>query len=296
MANFGVAGFPKAFSRSASGKNRENIFPWLRSMGLNALELQMTYGPRMSITTCRRYAELAKDYQVKLSVHASYFIVLTSPDAEKVARSIDTLLKTFDLADELGATVVVLHPGSMYGQTSAVAVDRFVNNAHRFFDLAGRREVSLFVETAGKLGQLGSVDEILQISECVSSCFPCVDFGHVHARTLGTLDNEDAIAALVAKLRSRGVFRNDRRVHFHYTPIDYGPKGEIKHKSLRDQYPIMDQKVFDFGESLSSGYYHPRPEPIARELKNQIGSDVTIIAETHDSQEEGAKVMKKLFG
>lgn len=44
---FGVGGFPLAFKDRPKAKDRGAVFAWLRSIGLEAIELQMTYGPRM---------------------------------------------------------------------------------------------------------------------------------------------------------------------------------------------------------------------------------------------------------
>jgi deoxyribonuclease-4 len=294
MANFGVAGFPLKFAKSQEGKNRERIFPWLASLGLNALELQMTYGPRMKAETCAVYKDLAATYGIKLSVHGSYFIVLTSSDKLKIGSSIDTLQRTFDLAEHLGSEIVVLHPGSLYGQDPKAALDRFLINCSSFFEKRGEGNVSLYVETAGKVGQLGSVEEILHISDVIPGCYPCIDFGHVHARTLGTLDRPEKIDELFDHLKNRDVFSENEKIHFHYTPIDYGPRGEIKHKALCDLYPVSDQGEFSLFRETRK-LYHPRPEPVAHNLKKYANPNVTVISETYNSQEEGALTLKKFF-
>jgi endonuclease IV len=103
----------------------------------------------------------------------------------------------------------VLHPGPLYGSASRDPLDRFIENAGKCLREIGPTDTGLFVETAGKTGQLGSVEEILEISRSLDGVFPCVDFGHVHARTLGTLEEVGAIDALVARLdffcaRSKG--------------------------------------------------------------------------------------------
>jgi deoxyribonuclease IV len=63
----------------------------------------MTFGPRLRKETCIEYRDLSRDHGITLSIHASYFIVFTSDDAAKVARSADTLKRTFELPDLLGA-------------------------------------------------------------------------------------------------------------------------------------------------------------------------------------------------
>ena len=298
MIRFGVAGFPPAFSESKYGKKREQIFLWLKDLGLEALELQMTYGPRMKLETCITYKELSEETGVKLSIHASYFIVLTSNNREKIDRSIDTLKKTYDLSHLLGSQAVILHPGPLYKDDPNDVMSRFIDNAGRFILEYGKTEVGLYIETAGKLGQLGSVSEILDISRQLEGVYPCIDFGHIHARTLGGLEEEGEIHKLVDGIVEFLSKEKDAKIHFHYTPIHYGPRGEIQHRSIDDRYPKLDQLdlfgASKIGVGSSDGYYHPRVAPVANALR-KINIDATVISETHNSQERGALALKKHF-
>ena len=69
---FGVGGFPLAFTERPEAKDRGAVFAWLRSVGLDAIELQMTYGPRMTAEQGRRYRALAIADDIKISIHGSY--------------------------------------------------------------------------------------------------------------------------------------------------------------------------------------------------------------------------------
>jgi deoxyribonuclease-4 len=85
----------------------------------------------------------------------------------------------------------------------------------------------------------------------------------------------------------------DDRYHLHYTPIHYGPQGEIVHKAINDIYPTNDQLDF-FDYTSFKRYYHPRYEPIIRSLK-KVNANCIVISETHNSQEEGALAMKNYY-
>ena len=183
MLRFGVAGFPPAFVRSQRKRDQIEVFEWLAELGLNAFEIQMTYGPRLSKELCERYAQAAESLGIRLSIHASYFIVMTSSDPVKVRNSIDTLARTYELANILGAREVVLHPGPLYGRPAAECISDLISNLDKFFASIGPTPIGLFLETAGKVGQLGSIEEILEVTGAIPGTYPCVDFGHVHART-----------------------------------------------------------------------------------------------------------------
>lgn len=297
MVRFGVAGFPLAYLDDRKNKkDRGRIFRWIADLGLDAVELQMTYGPRTKPEICREYRELALDAGIRISVHAAYYIVLTSSESEKIQRSIDTLLKTFELSEFLGAREVILHPGPLYGGSEDEAFARFVENCSSFIDSLGEADIGLFVETAGKLGQLGSFDGILSLSTTLDGVHPCIDFGHVHARTLGSLETEDAILSICSRVEQFLNENPSKRIHFHYTPIHFGPKGEIQHRAVDDKYPIRPQQdlfgEFSVGEASSDGWYHPRPQHVAKAI-SIINADFTIISETHNSQEVGALELKR---
>jgi deoxyribonuclease IV len=295
MIKFGVAGYPPAFQKSKYRKDRLDIVRWLSDLGLDAFEVQMTYGPRMSPENSLRLRALSEETDVTLSVHAAYFIVFTSADADKIARSNDTLKRTYESADMLGAKTIVLHPGPLYGSAGRECFERFIENAGKCLREIGKTDIGLFVETAGKRGQLGSVDEILEICASLDGTFPCIDFGHVHARTLGTLEEPGAIELIAKRVDSFLRSRKAPRVHFHYTPIHFGPSGEIQHRAIGDRYPpVAQQDLFEVhapGEQSRDGLFHPRVEPVAAAL-SRIAVDFTIISETHDSQEEGALALK----
>ena len=279
---FGVGGFPLAFTDRPEAKDRGAVFAWLRSIGLDAIELQMTYGPRMRADQGRRYRALSLAEDIKISIHGSYYIVLASPDPAKVLRSVDTLLRTYEQADILGAREIVLHPGSLYGASEADAARRFTENLERFMAQLGKTDISLMIETAGKVGQMGSVDMILDVAATVKGVGPCIDFGHVHARSLGGLETPDAIPHVFERIGTFQQANPDTPMHFHYTPIQYGPRGEIQHRALSDT------------DGGSSKPFHPRPEPVAAGLAGLPGR-FTVISETHNSQEKGAIRLKSLI-
>ncbi|HPX75676.1 MAG TPA: TIM barrel protein [Bacteroidales bacterium] len=292
MFKFGVAGYPLAFSKSKYNKDRLKIFNWLKDLNLDAFEAQMTYGPRTSVDNCKQIKLISEEFNIKVSVHAAYYIVLTSNERSKIERSIDTLLKTYELADLMGADVIVLHPGPLYKQNPELIMERFLENLSKFFSKLGNSNIGLFLETAGKKGQLGSVEEIIYACKHFENCFPCIDFGHVHAREGGSLGEENSIDELFRFMNKNNLFMQSSRIHFHYTPIDYGPNGEIVHKAIDDKYPDDNQLSLNlFDDKKNDSYYHPRLEPI---VKNFIkyNLNATVISETHNSQEIGAMAMK----
>jgi len=293
MLRIGVGGYPPAYNKTPFRNNRMRIFEWLRSLELNAFEAEMTYGPRTPVQSCQTMRSLSHEFDIKLSVHAAYYIVLTSSDKDKVARSIDMLKRTFELADIMDADTVVLHPGSLYKKTSAEITEILGQNVSDFFNQIGNTNIGLFLETAGKKAQFGSVEEILSVTKLVEGAYPCIDFGHVHARSGGGLRDDKAIDDVFSVLAENNAFAEGNRVHFHYTPIHYGTKGEIQHRKIDDVYSQQDA-ITSADMNQMGQLYSPRYNRIIENLA-KISIPVTIISETHNSQEKGAMAMRAYY-
>jgi len=73
-------------------------------------------------------------------------------------------------------------------------------------------------ETTGKVNVFGSIDEIAQLVTDTGCSF-CVDFAHILARY------KDYSFKEVFK-----AFRKQKKFHIHFSGIEYGEKGERKHK------------------------------------------------------------------
>lgn len=95
---FGVAGFPANFFKSEYRKNRDNIFKWLKDIDLSILEIQCTYGIRMSDEQALRYKKLAEENNIILTIHAPYYVNLGSKKQQTVINSKNEIIKAFKLA------------------------------------------------------------------------------------------------------------------------------------------------------------------------------------------------------
>ena len=64
----------------------------------------------------------------------------------------------------------------------------FFQTLRRRCDEGGYGDILLCPETMGKINQLGDLEEVLAICAPSEGLLPCVDFGHLYARSLGALD------------------------------------------------------------------------------------------------------------
>ena len=125
-------------------------------------------------------AALAAEKGMVFSVHAPYYISMSSLDEEKRLGSIRYLLQSCELCRALGGRRVIFHPGSCGKQSREAALDKALDTLRRAMealDEAGYGDMTLCPETLGKIGQLGDLEEVLALCQVDKRLVPCIDFG-----------------------------------------------------------------------------------------------------------------------
>lgn len=276
---FGVAGNPPSFFESPLGKERANAPAWLAGLGLDALEVQCTFGVRMPPDRAEAFRTAAARHGIVLTLHAPYYINLASENPAILESSFGHLTKAVALAKALACKRVIFHPGSA-GKNREGALSRAIEALSRFADQTDLGEVALFPEIAGKVGQLGSLEEILALCQAVEAAWPCLDLAHLHAREGGSLQTADDFRRVLTQVHDRLGVQAMERLHVHLYPITWGPRGEVSHRPFR-RGRAKDNFSPDYRLFL---------DVIARE-----GLAPIIISEAADSQDVGALEMKRYF-
>jgi deoxyribonuclease-4 len=268
---FGTAGVPfsSADDSSLAGIAR------IRELGLDALELEFVQGVKMGLDTAAKVREAARAADVRLSVHAPYFINLNSADPGKRLASQERLLKTARVGEACGAASVVFH-AAFYGADAPEKAYEAVKEELRTLMSVVRAErlsIALRIETMGKRSQFGSLDEVLGLCREVDGLKPCLDFSHLYARE-GKINGYDEFHRVWAKVARKLGPRALRDVHVHIAGIQYGDKGEIRHLNL-------EETEFRTEEWL--------------QVLRDLGVEGTIICES-PNLEGDAVLLKKLYG
>ena len=228
---FGPAGYPSA------GKTPEGSLEYTRSLGLDALEVEFVRGARIKPERAQEVGAKAKALDIRLSCHAPYFISFNSDSDETREKSIGWVMDTARAAHNLGAYIIVIHAAS-YGKSPETALPNVIAGLSKCKDMLddeGIRDVILGVETMGKLGQFGTLDEIGKVMEGVDGVRPVLDVAHVHARGHGFLKTEQDMRELTDQFFSLA----GDIAHFHISCIKYGDKGEISHLPLETKDPDL---------------------------------------------------------
>ncbi|MGE0793656.1 MAG: TIM barrel protein [Candidatus Woesearchaeota archaeon] len=162
--------------------------------------------------------KIASELGVKLSIHAPYFINLASLDEKILKRSIDIIVECCKVGDKLGVKYVCFHP-AFYQKRDSSDVYKIVLKSileiKKKIDELGLKVV-LAPELMGKKSQFGSLDELLKLIKDVPGISLTVDFAHYLAR-YGSIDYDEVVSKLPSSF------------HAHFSGIEYGEKGEIRH-------------------------------------------------------------------
>lgn len=278
MIHFGPGGNCNWFKES--GKKTSDQMPaFLNEIGLDAYEVECGRGVRMNAAVAQRLREEAEAFGTTLSIHAPYYISMSSVEPEKRAKSVDYLLESAALARKIGAKRIIFHSGSCARlsreEATALALQT-LQAALDAFDQAGYGDLVLCPETMGKINQLGSLDEVMTLCALDERLLPTIDFGHLNAREQGLFYKaEDYERVLETIEDALGAWRA-AHFHAHFSKIEYTTGGEKRHLTFEDRL---------FG---------PEFEPLAEVLAKR-GASPVIICESAGTQSKDALEMKRIY-
>ncbi|MCL2586863.1 MAG: TIM barrel protein [Firmicutes bacterium] len=274
MIRFGPAGNDLLFYESGFKSSLEAP-KWLREvMGLSAFEVQWGRGVRLSEITAKKMAKEAKKYDIEISAHAPYYINLANNDAfENNYRYISTSLQALKW---LGGTRLVVHLASQGQLSREVALANISENLKKIMQRLehdGFSQFLLCIETMGKYRQIGNLEEVAQLSKVHPNIIPCVDFGHLNCLAQGNLD----IPSVMEYLEQEIGLDKLRKLHIHWSAIEFGEAGEKRHT-------ILDDKKWAFSF-----------EPLVQIIKDKNLSPVIICESSGIMAQDATKLMDTYY-
>ncbi|HOW36641.1 MAG TPA: TIM barrel protein [Candidatus Pacearchaeota archaeon] len=218
MIKFGPAGLG---SVNEAVQNLETY----SKLGLKACEIAFTYGPYIKTEKeALIIRKAAEKFGIELTIHAHYWINLSSEEKEKVEASKKRILECCKVGTWLGATRVIFHPG-YYGKKDKQETYLQIKNEILELQQEIKRRgytPKLAPETTGKLNVFGSIDEIYNLTQDTKCSF-CIDFAHILAR-----EKDYRFDYVLNK------FKEFDSMHIHFSGIEYGEKGERNHKKTEE--------------------------------------------------------------
>ena len=223
-----------------------------KSIGLTTLELGWVQSVRVSEETCELIRQTATEQGVSLSVHAPYFFNLNATD-EEWPKSRKRLMDAAHYGNLAGATDIIFHPGSYFERPPVEVLKVAIPRLKGCLDELRKKgnPVTIRPETMGKSAMLGSLEDTLEMSRAIQGVQPCLDFAHLHARPGdGTINSVKEWTKLLGEYQTALGKEALKNLHVHLSGIEYGPKGEKNHLTLKEsdlKLNALFETLRDFG-------------------------------------------------
>ena len=250
---------------------------WLKSKGLDAYEYQAGNGLTASDATLSAVGKKAAEHGILMSLHTPYFISLSGVEAEKRLKSIDYISRSLHAAELLGADTIVIHTGSAAKISREEALALAADTLEKNLEVNGGTDIKMGLETMGKINQLGTLEEVIELCRRLPKYHPVVDFGHLNARNIGGYFTDcDSYRRVFDKIGSALGDEYAYNLHCHFSKIEYTSAGEKKHLTFEDT--LFGPEFDGLGEAIVREGVCPR-----------------IICESAGTMAEDALLMKAMW-
>ena len=278
MIKFGPSGNSLAFAE-AGYKNSEDSALWVKKMGLDCFEYSFGRGVNMSDEKAVSIGNAFNSAGIEISVHAPYYINFANPEEENAVKSYNYVISSAEKLKILGGNRVVFHPASQGKTSRENAVDLTEKRLKVLRDIIYEKGLNNLIfcpETMGKLGQIGTIEEITRFCKIDPIYVPAVDFGHINAREWGSLKTEQDFVDRLSYMIDELGFEKMKGFHVHFSKIEYSAKGEVRHLTFEDDH------------------YGPNPEHFIGAVK-KLGLQPFVVCESAGTQDIDALKMKNHY-
>jgi deoxyribonuclease-4 len=201
--------------------------------GYEACEIDFETGFWMDYPWAERLGGLAREHDLALSVHAPLFgwVGHLEASGRKWASALGALDRSAGIATACGAELVVFHPGFLLGRSREDAIDSVVEQLALVRErLEGKgRAVPFGIEVMGRVRDLGSLEDCVEISRRSGWVRPVIDFAHMHATSDGAFVEEAPFEQALEL--ADGVLPPGAPFHIHFSDIAFANRNETKHLS-----------------------------------------------------------------
>ena len=226
---FGTGGIPLSTKKRDIYEGIKQV----KHLDLGAMELEFVHSTFIKKDQTEKVKETAKNNNVILTAHASYYVNLNSPEKQKVGASRSRIIQAAKIADLSGAYSVTFHPGFYMKSEPSEAYNKLKKELKTIMKELEDTKIWVRPETMGKISQIGTFEECLNISQEFEKVLPCIDFAHMHSRE-GKNNTKQEFKEILIKYEKALGKKALQNMHIHLSGINYGEKGEKNHLPLKD--------------------------------------------------------------
>ena len=261
-------------ARVPSQESPQAAIALLLDRGYTACEIDFEGRFWMDYDFAAAFGELCAAADIALSVHAPIAGFMGHAErGKKLNMAVGMLDHSAGIAKAAGAEVVVFHPGFLLGRTREDAIDSVCEQLGELRQRLEKKDraVPFAIEVMGRVRELGTVDDVVEISRRCGWVRPTLDFAHMHATSDGAFLDFEPFAETLAK--ADAVIEAGAPFHIHFSDIQFANRNETKHLS--------------YGEGTL------RADPL-REALSGFDRPATVIGESPD--EESNQAIKAALG
>ena len=278
MIKFGPSGNSESFYAKGLS-HTEDAAKYVREMGLDCFEYSFGRGVRMSEGKAISIGEAFSEQGVEISVHAPYYINFANPSDESAQNSYNYVLDSGRALKLMGGKRCVFHSatqGKAEREDALRLTEERMKTLRDYIYLNGLDDLYFCPETMGKIAQIGTLEEVVRLCKIDDIFLPAIDFGHINAREQGSLETVSDYKSRLEYMIGELGYERVKHFHVHFSKIQYGVKGEIRHLTFADEL------------------YGPLFEPLAIALK-ELKLEPYIVSESAGTQAEDALEMKHIY-
>ena len=221
------------------------------------------YGELLKIRT------LAQKYNIELSLHNDSL----PEDPDKI----DSTLKIFTaLAGIMDCRTLILHPNFYRMVPQDQALKLVVHKTTEIINTGGLK-TKIGFEPTGKINEVGSLEDIIEIAKRAAKTEPIINFAHIHARGSGALRTEADFREVINKVRASVGQQWMQNAYLMFSGVSYGPSGikaYIPFEKSDLKLNFLIKTIMSFGMKGTLIFEDPTREEALLQILKEFGDMV----------------------
>jgi len=271
----GTAGVPLSCKGGSTLKGVECV----SQLGLSAMEVEFVRGVRMGEKTANAIKFASEKFNIKLSVHAPYYINLASLEIKKLEDSKQRILTSARIGNIMGAEIIVVHAGFYMGRSSEKVYNIIKNSLAEIQEILNseNNKIIIGIETMGKQKQFGTLSEIINLTSDLENVLPVIDFAHIHARSGGGLKTQEDFSEIFNKIENSS---GKIHLHSHLSGVFYTNGNERHHLTIDSKspdYSLLAKEIIERKQNITVISESPNIEVDALKFKRMLQKQLNLV-------------------
>ena len=250
---------------------------------------QNTFRQEVSKMHIQEMQEILKENNISLTdvvVHAPYIVNLAQSDDEKFSYAVQFLSNEVRLVDQVGASIMVLHPGAHVGNGYEYGIKRIIEGLNQIIENTKDLKVVIALETmAGKGSECGITFE--QIKQMINGVQDkdrigvCLDTCHIHDAGYDIINHYEEV-----------ISEFDKIIGLSYLKAIHLNDSKNERNAHKDRHENIGFGHIGF-DALMQFVHDPRFQKIPILLETPYVADPLDKTKTYEPYKEEIKMIKE---